>query len=164
MQNYSAMSWYWVVAGSTTQVFSGATLTYVPVADVDYAAWQAQHTATNIVSASELFEVMLAQWIPVYLGQGMQLESTGSPSLNGTYPMDDQTQGQITGIATSIAAGRGLPGGDSTFFFQGHVFNEAQFLDFAAASGSFVYGVYQSVGQMVLAGSGSLPAQPVVIA
>jgi hypothetical protein len=33
---------YWIVGGSTTQVYSSNTNTYVPVADANYVAWQGE--------------------------------------------------------------------------------------------------------------------------
>lgn len=32
-------NWYWIVAGSTTQVYSSAAVAYVPVTDPIYLAW-----------------------------------------------------------------------------------------------------------------------------
>lgn len=55
--------WYWVVNGSTTQVYSTATSGYVQVTDPAYVAWRetpGNHT-TPIASEAELGEV-LAQY------------------------------------------------------------------------------------------------------
>src|SRR5689334_18523312 len=139
---YKVSNWYWFVGNDTSKVFSSAAMAYVPVTNSLYAAWRAVGGQPSpILNAQELFEVLQQQWVPIYLGDGMQLESTGTPALNGTYPLDQASQSQITGIAASIAAGRGLPGGQSSFFFQGHTFNADQFLDFATAAESYVYNV-----------------------
>jgi len=162
--NYTAQDWYWIVAGDDTKVYASQRVGYFPVADATYAAWlDAGNLPTRIINSQELLDVLMQQWVPSYLATGMQVVSTGTPSLNDTYPMDQTSQNQITGIATSIAAGRGLPGGGSTFFYQGHQFNEASFLNFADAASNFVYGSYHSLGLIVMTGSGSMPAQPVTI-
>jgi hypothetical protein len=38
---FNPQNWYWAVGGSTTQVYSSVSNTYVPVADATYAAWLA---------------------------------------------------------------------------------------------------------------------------
>lgn len=162
---YTPASWYWIVAGSTSQVYSSAAVAYIPVTDATYQAWlTAGNFPTKIATAEELYEVLIVQWVPNVLNVGINLISTGTPVLNDTYPLDLASQQQITGVATSIAAGRGLPGGGSTFLYQGHPFNGANFLNFADAAESYVYNVYQSLGQIVQAGSGSLPSPTVTIA
>jgi hypothetical protein len=162
---YTPANWYWIVAGSTTQVYSSAGVAYVSVLDGTYQAWRtAGNLPTNILNAEELFDVLVAQWAPSYLLVGINLVSTGTPALNGTYALDPVSQQQITGVATSLAAGRGLPGGGSTFLYQGHPFSGANFLNFADAAEGYVYGLYQSLGEIVMTGSGSLPSQTVTIA
>jgi Domain of unknown function (DUF4376) len=49
---------YWIVGGSTTQVYSSKTNTYVPPDDADYVAWTAGKWATSIDSESELAAVL----------------------------------------------------------------------------------------------------------
>lgn len=39
MQILTAANWYWIVGGSTTQVYSSASNTYVPATDQAYLAW-----------------------------------------------------------------------------------------------------------------------------
>lgn len=162
---YNVNNWYWIVGASTSQVFSSATLTYVPTSNLSYSAWLLGGNApSRIANAEELFEVLVNQWTPAYLATGIVLTSTGNPALNGVYPLDAQSQAQITGIATSIAAGRGLPGGGSTFLYQDHPFSSADWLNFATACEGWVYDTFQALGEMVIAGSGSLPSTAVSIA
>lgn len=60
---FNPTNWYWVVAGSTTQVYSSATGDYVPVADAAYVAWKASgKTPSNIVS-----EAALGAYLTTYL-------------------------------------------------------------------------------------------------
>lgn len=162
---YNILNWYWIVGGDTSKVFSSASLTYVSAANTNYTIWTAAGgRPSQILNADELLEVLQQQWLPINLGNGMQLESTGTPALNGTYPLDPASQSRITSVAASIAAGRGLPGGGSTFIYQGHAFTADQFLDFAEAAENYVYNLNEALAQMVLARTGSLPEQPVVIA
>lgn len=59
MKDYNPLNWYWIVAGSATQVYSSAAGDYVPVDDATYVAWKADGTnPTNIASAEELGEVL----------------------------------------------------------------------------------------------------------
>ena len=59
MKTYDPFNWYWVVNGSTTQVYSSATGGYVPVADATFVDWKADGTLpTNIASEAELGEVL----------------------------------------------------------------------------------------------------------
>ena len=61
-QSFNSAKWYWVVAGSVTQVYSTASADYVPVNDATYVAWLAAgFSPTASASEDELGEV-LAQW------------------------------------------------------------------------------------------------------
>lgn len=61
--NYSPDKWYWVVAGSTTQVWSSAAAAYVPVVDLTYKAWiAAGNQPTQIDTEFSLNEVLWAQY------------------------------------------------------------------------------------------------------
>lgn len=53
-------NWYWFVAGDTTQVFSSASGTYVPVTDPNFVSWKAFPTnETSVVnSEAELGELL----------------------------------------------------------------------------------------------------------
>lgn len=167
---YNVNDWYWVVAGSTTQVWASARVQYVAVSDTTYLAWLATGKApTAIDSAASLGAVLNSQWLPSIMGAGVQVHSTGTPALNGTYPLDESTQQKIMGIVSGIAAGRGLPGGGSTFYWQdvtgaAHSFDSTAFLNFSAGLESFLYAYSQALGTLVAGGSASLPTQPVTIA
>ncbi len=41
MADYNPKNWYWIVANSTSQVYSSAVGDYVPVADPAYVSWLA---------------------------------------------------------------------------------------------------------------------------
>lgn len=167
---YDPMDWYWVVAG-TTNPWASARVQYVAPTDPTYLAWQAgppPRAASNIDSAASLGDVLNTQWAPQALAT-LTIQSTGSPALNGTYAMDQGTQAQITGIAAGIAAGRGLPGGGSTFnwpdvFGQPHAFSSTNFLNFASAAESYIYNFTQQLNLLVNNLPATLPTQPITIA
>lgn len=60
--DYKASDWYWIVGGSTTQVFSSFAKSYVPVSNARYVAWVAdRHRPTKIATEAELFDVLAEQ-------------------------------------------------------------------------------------------------------
>jgi hypothetical protein len=57
---YNPQDWYWIVGGSTTQVYSSKTGNYVPVNDASYQAWLAlDNHPTKIDTEANLGEVMV---------------------------------------------------------------------------------------------------------
>ena len=48
---YNPANWYWVVNGSTTQVFSSAIGDYVPIADPTFLAWVASGGAATVIDS-----------------------------------------------------------------------------------------------------------------
>lgn len=58
-QFYNVNDWYWVVAGSSTHVYSSASQSYVSVSDSTYLAWVAAGgVATPIATEALLYEVL----------------------------------------------------------------------------------------------------------
>ena len=56
---YTPSNWYWVVAGSTTEVFASARSAYVSSSDATYLAWiAAGNRATNIDTEANLIGVL----------------------------------------------------------------------------------------------------------
>jgi hypothetical protein len=52
-------NWYWIVNGSTTQVYSSAVGNYVPVDNAAYVAWLADdNTPSRIATEASLGEVL----------------------------------------------------------------------------------------------------------
>jgi len=85
-----------------------------------------------------------AQKAAALLAAGLAITSTGSSALNGTYACDALSQADIVAVETSLNAGKGFPGGATTFSYPDvsgtlHSFSEASFTDFAAAVRDFVY-------------------------
>lgn len=59
MSGFVARDWYWIVAGSTTQVYSSARAAYVPISDTAYTAWLGGGgKPTRILSEAELWDVL----------------------------------------------------------------------------------------------------------
>lgn len=48
---YNPANWYWVVNGSTKQVFSSAIGDYVPISDPTFLAWVASGGAATVIDS-----------------------------------------------------------------------------------------------------------------
>ena len=109
--------------------------------------------------------VTLATQAAAMLASGIQIPSTSTPALNGTYAVDPATYQRITGIVAAMAGGLGLPGGGATFNWLDvsgvpHQFGATEFSAFAKAVMNFEYALNAIIGS----NSGTLPTQPVAIA
>ncbi|NPT57375.1 hypothetical protein [Paraburkholderia elongata] len=99
------------------------------------------------------------------LATGLKLTSTGTPALNGTFACDPLSQMDIIAIETSLNAGKGFPGGATTFNYPDasgamHAFSQSNFTNFAAAVRDYVYAL-----KSVIAGASStLPSASATIA
>lgn len=91
--SYIPTNWYWVVAGSATQVFSSASGTYVPITDATYVAWLVTAHPSRIASEAELIAV-LAQQAPGVV--------VGSPAGLSAYAAAKQAAIMIGGISVNI--------------------------------------------------------------
>lgn len=59
MKTYNPSNWYWIVAGSATQVFSSAAGDYVNIDNATFLEWKADGTVpTPILNEAELGEVL----------------------------------------------------------------------------------------------------------
>ena len=137
---YNPANWYWVVGGSTTQVYSSAEATYVAVTDTTYQAWLAEGNApTQIDTDAHLQVVLYRADIAI-----IQIISTSTSAVNGTYRVNQQTKLDITGIVDEIVISGTFPGGGSTFAWPdasgaAHVFpSVALFKEFAVAVAGYV--------------------------
>jgi len=102
----------------------------------------------------------LQQTALMRLGQPVTVASTSIPALNGSYPIDPNTQGQITGIAAAISADLGLPGGGTTFRWSGvEGWTAPAFIAFAKAVMNYVY----AVAQVAEGHSDTLPSQTLTL-
>lgn len=167
-------NWYWIVGGSTTQVWSSAALAYAPSSDPTYLTWAAisGNVATAIGTTTLLSNVVTANVLPIILtSQGLQIISTGTPALNATYGLDDLTVSQIHYVALDSKAGFTLPQGAGTFSYPdiagtAHSFTATNIQNLYIAIRDYISGVNTGVAANILAGSGSasVPAMPVTIA
>lgn len=55
---YTPANWYWIVAGSSTQVYSSAVSDYVPVGNASYVAWLVVNAPTPIDTEANLGGVL----------------------------------------------------------------------------------------------------------
>jgi hypothetical protein len=116
-------------------------------------------------TAAQLAAQALVQSAQSMLTAGIAIVSTSTPALNGTYACDQLSQMDVIAIETSLNAGKGFPGGATTFNYPDiaggmRAFSEANFTDFAAVMRDYVYAL-----KSVIAGSSSgLPAASVTIA
>ena len=161
---FNPTNWYWVVSGSTTQVWSSARVQYIPVTDATYQAWllQAGNSPSQVLPG-ELLDVLLNVWAPSVQSSGVTVTSTSTPAINGLYDIDPVSLSKISGLATGIAAGRALPGGGLTFNYPDasntmHAFNNATFMDLAAAIEGFIYNFEQALYSLVNGQPATLPA------
>lgn len=127
----------------------------------DQAAINAVQQKTAIIQAEATYASLLAG--------GITLTSTGTPALNGTYSTTPTAVVNVSGIATSIANGLGLPGGGTTFNYRdasgnSHAFDSAHFLAFAAAVRDFVYHAEDAMATIAKGGTATFPSNQVTIA
>ena len=100
------------------------------------------------------------------LASGIEIVSSGTPAISGTYPLDALSQFKILSISAYISINGKFPG-EMTVFSRldtakvPHVFpNPALFLVWATAVADYV----AALEQIIETGSGTLPAQPTEIA
>lgn len=63
---YNPSNWYWVVAGSTSQVYSSAAVAYVAPTDPIYLAWLAKgNKPTRIAVEQDLFDLLFAAGVAI---------------------------------------------------------------------------------------------------
>ncbi|NML99653.1 hypothetical protein HHL24_17135 [Paraburkholderia sp. RP-4-7] len=114
---------------------------------------------------AELAAKALLQSAMAAMAAGLTIASTATQAIDATYAVDQVSQMDIIAIETSLNAGKGFPGGATTFNYPDtsgmmHTFSESNFTDFAAAVRDYVYAL-----KSVIAGSSSaLPTASTTIA
>lgn len=101
------------------------------------------------------------------LAAGIQIQSTGTPSLNGAYTISQFAQININAEISSILLNNTFTNGQSTMPYLDatnapHTFSIAQFKDFATKYAAYTSAV--TLYALTDGGQGSLPTQPVTIA
>jgi len=127
---------------------------------LDWFDTRAKPTWAEIVAASGPTP---QQQYDTAIAAGLQITSTGSPSISATYALDKVTLDQIRALAVDCGAGLGFPGGGSTFAYPDatgapKVFTEAQIKAVYSAVRDHLY----QLG-LALAGQGSWPTDSVTI-
>jgi hypothetical protein len=109
MITFDPANWYWIVAGSTSRVFSSATGAYVALSDATYQSWLAEGgTPTRIASEDELVDMLqtrapnvVAQFpagLLAYAAAARFAKETGGITFNGAAVQTDrETQAQLSG-------------------------------------------------------------------
>lgn len=166
---YTAYPWYWIVAGSTTQVWSSQSFSFVAVTNATYVAWKLKNTASRIGSAGELLAVMLAQVQPIIFASGVAVTSTGTSAINATYAITPAAFQKLALITSLIGNAKGLPGGAGTFVYPditntNHTFTPTLILNLATALQTYVYAWEVALTTKVGGGAASFPTVPLVIA
>lgn len=171
MFKYTVTNWYWFVGSNRVRAWSSAQVDYVPASDPTFRAWLAAgNSPTVIPSAEDLAGLLSAQWVPIAISPGVNLTSTATPSLNGTYSLTPSAQVNITAISTGIAAGKPLPGGGSTFLYADanglpHAFSATDFLNFATEAEAYVYQFGLSLQSLVVGTAPvGMPSRDITIA
>ncbi|CAN7312880.1 hypothetical protein LJR029_005482 [Caballeronia sp. LjRoot29] len=119
--------------------------------EISSGVWSFSAPAVPVQSISSLANLAMSI--------GLTISSASTPALNGTYAIDAISQMDIIAVETSLNAGKGFPGGASTFNYADisgafRPFTAANFTDFAAAVRDYVYAL-----KAVIAGaSTTLPA------
>jgi hypothetical protein len=177
MARYTPSNWYWIVAGSTSQVYSSARAAYVPVTDATYVAWLAAGGRATAIDSEASLQDVLAQWFPAgwaptlaqqattALGAGVALVSSGTPALNGPYAIDGESRSDMLAEMVSLLANSVFTDGATTLGYADaagvmHTFDVAQFKAFATAVASYV-GALKAIAAT---NTGTLAAATVTIA
>jgi len=177
---YNVKDWYWTIENIPGMVYSSARATLVPANDADYITWQEINPdtgkplrkPTRIDTMQSLMQVLLQQYpqgtpigqLLALMEGNLWVECTSNTDLNGVYSIASDRRSNITGIATSINAGLGLPGGGATFNYPDatgvpHPWPADKFIAFAKVVMDYVYALSQNAGGNPV----PLPDQPIVI-
>ena len=194
-RQYDGSNWYWSVNGDPENVFSSASASVVPVSDPNYQAWIADPAfdtgPSRIASFNELYDVLVTQapavaaqvglsWhdagyltpdqsYAVLLTHGLEIESTGSPSINGLYAVDDASRSAIGQLDQYYQKFGKFPSGGSTVIVIGpddahHEVSETDLANIGEVIGAYAYGVILTRSLLNQNQSASWPARSVSIA
>lgn len=120
----------------------------VPVNDQAYLDWLAAPNTPLSARALTVYEELAKR-----TAAGITITSTSNPgTVNGTYPIDPQSQQVIAAIYSGIRGGDGVPGGGATFQFTditgvNHAFTAVDFTGFAKAVRDLVYALIEQAKQ-----------------
>jgi|SRR5579885_1108394 len=136
----------------------------------DPAISDAQRTAIEAVyGAHDPTAVAPEAVYAAKIAAGIQIVSTGTPALSGTYAVTDAAIGKLDGIIAGINAGKGLPGGGGTFNYPDvtgamHAFDATSIVNLAAALRDYLYALIQTEAALIGGHAAEWPSLPVTIA
>lgn len=137
----------------------GANGTMMPILTPDQVA-----AVVAVVAAHDPTKPDPSAQAAAALDAGIQIASTGTPALDGTYAIDAESQQKVAAIALYIAVNGRFPAGQATLVYPdiagaAHGFaSTAAFQAFATALADYV----AAIDEASVSG-GSMPAQPVTI-
>lgn len=159
------MSAYKLTEGGVQRTSDGA---FIPedAANIDwqgYLAWVALGNTADPLpgpTPDDLYAVKLAA--------GIQIVSSGTSALNGTYSLADDEKQNITGILVQIGVGLGLPGGQSTIPLADingdpHSFTVEALKNLSKAMADYAYALSTTRSLLNASQPADWPAQPVTI-
>lgn len=118
----------------------------------------------SVYAAHDPAKIPLLAQAQAALLSGVNIHSAGAPTLDAVYACDPVSQMDIISIETGLNAGKGFPGGSTTFGYPDikgvlHSFSESNFANFAAAVRDYVY----ALNSVVAGAATDLPSTPVMI-
>lgn len=182
---------YWFVGDDQANVWGSRLQTVVPIDDGDYDLWKSAGNVTMTTpSYSTLYGYLLSaapdlaetvksdfaadlspqQIFDIAIANGCQVESTGTPSINGTYAIDQASLLNVIALALGIVAGDDFPGGATTYDYPDITGNMVTFssttlfLDFALALRDYVAALIHTFNVLQNSGSATWPTLPMTIA
>jgi hypothetical protein len=102
MSRYNRSHWYWAVGGSTTQVYSSASSSYVPIADATYAAWLVAGNTPTRITADDMLLLRIDILESSVTERMKQEAAAGSSNTFASGPYTGKTAAQA--IAEIVAA------------------------------------------------------------
>jgi hypothetical protein len=132
----NGLSWRWHDPSENYQLAAGEVAFTNPPADTDLSAAFPGYAAALAIQQAP-------QQLAAVLAAGLIIGSTGTPAVDGTYPLDAGTLADITSVATAVAAGKGFFGLASVTFAQvngtPYTFTDPTlFTNWASAIGAYV--------------------------
>jgi hypothetical protein len=107
---YNETHWYWIVDGSTTQVWSSASFGYVAISDTAYQAWLASGNTPTKIIGGDMAEIQAE----IAIDRGVAITSASTPSLNDTYAIGPSSQAAMNAVTTYILLNAKFPGSSTT--------------------------------------------------
>ncbi len=130
-----------------------------------YLAWLAAGNMPTLYTAPAAMPQSLYD---AAIAAGIVITSTATPALDATYAIDPTMQQRVQAIIAGITAGKGLPGGGSTFLWEDksmihHAFTSTDFVNFAAAIEDYVYGLITTLAALNASQSATWPSAAATI-